>query len=173
MKTAPKRSILGGAEAGAVRLRTAAPDDYARVIGVVDAWWDGRAMSAMLPRLFLVHFRETSLIAEVDGDLVGFLVGFLSPAVTEEAYAHFIGVHPDRRRRGVGRTLYERFFQVARAAGRRRVRCVTSPGNHASLAFHRGMGFHPCGGAGDGSGVPFHRDYDGPGEDRVLLAKEL
>ena len=156
-----------------MRLRTVTPNDYARVIPIVDAWWGGRAVSPMLPKLFFVYFGETSFIAEVKDDLIGFLVGFLAPAVPEEAYIHFVGVHPDYRKRGVGRRLYEQFFQVARRAGRCRVRCVTSPTNHTSLAFHRRMGFHPCGGAEDRSEVPIYRDYDGPGEDRVLLAKKL
>ena len=173
MKTAPKLSSVGDPEVGTMRLRTVSPDDYALVIPVVDAWWGGRAVSAMLPKLFFVYFCETSFVAEVKDDLIGFLVGFLSPAGTEEAYIHFVGVHPDYRKRGVGRRLYEQFFQVAQRAGRCRVRCVTSPGNHISLSFHRGMGFHPCGGAVDGSEVPIHREYDGPGEDRVLLVKEL
>ena len=173
MKPAPKLSLRAGADVGTMRLRTVTPDDYAQVIRIVDGWWGGRAMSPMLPKLFFVHFCETSFIAEVKEDLIGFLVGFLSPAVGEEAYIHFVGVHPDCRKRGVGRRLYEEFFQVARRAGRCRVRCVTSPVNDTSLAFHRRMGFHPCEGAEASPEVPIHRDYDGPGQDRVLLAKEL
>ncbi len=156
-----------------MRLRPVTPDDHARVIRIVDSWWGGQAMSAMSPKLFFVHFCETSFIAEVKDDLIGFLVGFLSPAVLEEAYIHFVGVHPDYRKRGVGRRLYEQFFEAARKAGRCRVLCVTSPTNHTSLAFHRRMGFRPCGRVEDRSEIPIHRDYDGPGEDRVLLAKGL
>ncbi len=156
-----------------MQIRTATPEDYASLIAVVDAWWGGRAMALMLPRLFFVHFRDTSFIAEADGSRVGFLVGFLSPTLSDEAYIHFVGVHPDHRKRGVARALYQQFFEVAREAGRHRVRCVTSPSNGLSLAFHLAMGFHPEGTARADDAVPIHRDYDGPGEDRVLLVREL
>lgn len=58
-------------------IRKAAPRDYDRIITVIDAWW-GRPISLALPRLFLDHFHETSLIAEHHDDLAGFLVGFLA-----------------------------------------------------------------------------------------------
>jgi GNAT superfamily N-acetyltransferase len=67
-------------------------------------------MTAMLPKLFFAHFGNTSFIAELDGNPIGFLIGFLSPVVAEEAYIHFVGVHPDHRKRGVARGLYEQFF---------------------------------------------------------------
>ena len=69
-----------------MQFRTVTPDDYASIIAVVDSWWGGRAMAAMLPRLFFEHFRDTSFVAEVDGTLVGFLIGFFSPALPSEAY---------------------------------------------------------------------------------------
>lgn len=156
-----------------IRLRNITPEDYALVIRVVDDWWGGRAMHAMLPKLFFVHFRDTSFVAEANGDLVGFLVGFLSPALTDEAYIHFVGVHPDYRKLEVGRALYEQFFDLVRNAGRHRVRCVTSPVNEVSIAFHRSMGFRVNERTDERATVSIYPDYDGPGEDRVLLTKEL
>ena len=41
-------------------IRNADPSDHARVAAVIDAWWGGRRMRDMLPRLFFTHFRETS-----------------------------------------------------------------------------------------------------------------
>ena len=154
-------------------IRTVTPDDYARVINVLDAWWGDRAMTAMLPKLFFVHFRETSFVAELNDDLIGFLIGFLSPAATDEAYIHFVGIHPDHRKCGVARALYEQFFQMATEAGRHWVRCVTSPVNGSSIAFHRAMGFYPEQAAWADGAVPIQPDYDGPGEDRVLLVRKL
>jgi hypothetical protein len=37
-------------------VRHAEPADYARVIDVVDQWWGGRQMAAMLPKLLLRPF---------------------------------------------------------------------------------------------------------------------
>jgi ribosomal protein S18 acetylase RimI-like enzyme len=143
-------------------VRHAEPGDHARVIDVVDQWWDGRPMAAMLPRLFFVHFRDTSFVAEDDEGLAGFLCGFRSQTYDDEAYIHFVGVDPARRGSGLGRALYERFF--AAIAPRTIVRAVTSPVNERSVAFHRALGF---------TVERVDEDYDGPGEGRVLLVKNL
>jgi predicted GNAT superfamily acetyltransferase len=155
---------LGGAALSAVAFRHPEPSDHARVTAVLDEWWGGRHMVDMLPKLFFVHFRETSFVAERDGELAGFIVGFLSQTQPEEAYVHFVGVNPAERGSGLGRELYERFFEVAQAHGRRRVSCVTSPRNSGSLAFHTALGFEPS---------PPQAGYDGPGEDRVVLTRSL
>ncbi|MET7462475.1 GNAT family N-acetyltransferase [Nonomuraea sp. NPDC005501] len=146
-----------------VRLRTAEPGDYDRIAPVVDDWW-GRPVQGSLPRLFLDHFHRTSLVAE-DGDaLAGFLVGFLSPSVPDAAYIHFVGVHPSRRGDGLARRLYRGFFDLAAADGRTRVRAITSPRNHGSIAFHTAMGFAVKG------PVP---DHDGPSNDRMVFELRL
>jgi ribosomal protein S18 acetylase RimI-like enzyme len=139
-------------------IRNAEPSDYGRVVHVIDEWWAGRQMAAMLPKLFFVHFRDTSFVAEDDGDLAGFLCGFRSQTYADEAYVHFVGVDPGRRGSGLGRELYERFF--AAVAPRTIVRAVTSPVNESSVAFHRAVGFEV---------ERIDEDYDGRGQPRVLL----
>jgi ribosomal protein S18 acetylase RimI-like enzyme len=132
------------------------------VIEVVDRWWGGREMAAMLPKLFFVHFRDTSFIAEDDEGLAGFLCGFRSQTFPGEAYVHFVGVDPARRGSGLGRTLYERFFEAV--APCTIVRAVTAPVNERSVAFHRALGFEV---------ERVDDDYDGRGQGRVLLVKDL
>jgi ribosomal protein S18 acetylase RimI-like enzyme len=123
-------------------IRTARRGDHARIVAVVDDWWGGRRMAALLPSLFLEHFAGTSLVAEDErGELAGFLVGFDSPDHPGEAYVHFLGVRPDRRGTGLGRELHDRFARAAAARGVTTVRCVTSTVNTASVAFHTSIGF--------------------------------
>ena len=104
-------------------IRHAQPPDYGRVIQHVNAWWGGREMAPMLPKLFFLHFEGTSFVAErEDGTLAGFLVGFLSQTNPEEAYVHFVGVAPDQRGTGLsGRPAVNPAVEkCARATGRRR-----------------------------------------------------
>jgi len=146
-------------------LRHAEPADHARVLAVLDEWWGGRQMTAMLPKLFFVHFRPTSFVLEQDGRLVGFLCGFVSQTDPTQAYVHFVGVDPALRGRGAGRMLYDRFFAAVRAKGCTVVRAVTSPVNRTSIAFHTAVGFDVEESGGE--------SYDGPGEDRVRFVLRL
>jgi len=141
-----------------VLIRPAEPADYGCVIAVIDEWWGGRQMTAMLPKLFFVHFRDTSFVAEDDGALAGFLCGFRSQTFEDEAYVHFVGVDPAQRGSGLGRELYQRFFDAV--APRSVVRAVTAPVNERSVAFHRAIGFEVD---------RLDEDYDGRGQSRVLL----
>ncbi len=146
-----------------IRIRTAEAADYDSIIAVVDDWW-GRPVRHALPRLFLDHFSTTSFIAEDDGGLAGFLVGFLSPSLPYAAYIQFVGVNQRVRGNGLARRLYERFFELAAADGRRVVRAVTAPHNSASIAFHTAMGFTVT------DPIP---DYDGPSSPKVLFERRL
>lgn len=150
---------------GNLVLRPPLEGDYDHFIVRLDEWWGGRSMSAMLPKLFFVHFPDTSVVAvdERTGERLGFLCGFLSQADEETAYIHFVGVDPGSRRRGLGRGLYGWFFDLSRREGRPVVTCVTSPLNERSIAFHEAMGF-------ESEEVD---DYDGPGEDRVVFRRRL
>jgi ribosomal protein S18 acetylase RimI-like enzyme len=147
-----------------VEIRHAEPSDHARVAAVIDDWWGGREVRDMLPRLFFTHFRDTSFVADEDGELAGFLCGFLSQTYPDQAYVHFVGVAPEHRKSGLASELYERFFTAAREGGRASVHCVTSPGNTGSIAFHRRIGFEV---------EAEVEGYDGSGQSRVLLRREL
>jgi len=146
-----------------IGVRTAVADDYDRIVAVVDDWW-GRPVRQVLPRVFLDHFHTTSFVAEQGGALAGFLVGFLSPSADDTAYIHFVGVDPRLRGRGLARLLYEKFFALAAADGRRVVRAITAPVNSGSIAFHAAMGFTVTGPV-DG--------YDGPGASKMLFERAL
>jgi ribosomal protein S18 acetylase RimI-like enzyme len=168
--------MTADAALGEVRFRRPNEADHPVVVAVVDEWWGGRRMRALLPRLWFQHFSGTSWIAESeDGRLLGFLVGFISPDQPDLAYVHMIGTNPNRRKRGLGRALYERFFADARERGARRVVAVTWPGNQVSVHFHRAMGFEPADGPGTQRlyGTSSYADYDAEGEDRVVFSQPL
>ena len=133
-----------------LRFRRPIEADHARIVGQVDDWWGGRRLHDILPRLWFQHFTGTSWVAEdASGRLVGFLVGFISPDHPDEAYIHMVGTSPNHRRRGLGRALYERFFEDVAGRGARRVDAVTWPGQpRCRSAFHRAMGFEPATGPG-------------------------
>jgi len=156
-----------------VVIRHLEQDDYQPIISVVDEWWGGRPMAAMLPKLFFIHFSSTSFTAVDDGQIVGFLIGFVSQTFPDQAYVHFISVHPARRGEGLGRLLYEHFFVTAASLGCRTAQCVTAPVNRNSIAFHRRIGFSLLDSDYKVDGMPVAVGYDGEGEDRVIFTKDL
>jgi ribosomal protein S18 acetylase RimI-like enzyme len=147
--------------------------DHLPIVTVMNDWWGGRNISYLLPRLFFEHFRDTSFVIEQDGQIVAFLVGFLSQSQPDEAYIHFVGVHPDFRKRHLGQTLYELFFKTVRQHNRTIVRCITSPVNTGSIAYHTRLGFEIEPQDTQKDGISYNPDHDGLGEPRVHFIKHL
>jgi GNAT superfamily N-acetyltransferase len=95
--------------------------------------------------------------------IIGFLFGFIAPGPPRTGYIHLVGIHPDYRRRGVGRVLYQAFEEDCRSRDCFQLKAVTTTGNEASLAFHQATGWD----------VEEVTDYAGPARPRVVLRKTL
>jgi ribosomal protein S18 acetylase RimI-like enzyme len=151
-------------------------DDHRRIVGVVDEWWGGRRMRALLPRLWFQHFTGTSWIAvDENGRLAGFVVAFISQDDPATGYVHMVAADPNRRRAGIGRALYQHVFDDLGSRGVRLVKAITWPGNRQSVAFHSSIGFRIDDGPGTQNlyGTPAYPDYDGDGEDRVVFTRDV
>ena len=163
-------------DAMGLRFRRPNEADHPRIVGLVDEWWGGRRMRALLPRLWFQHFTGTSWIAEDEaGRLAGFIVAFISQDDPTTAYVHMVAADPNRRRAGTGRALYQQVFEDLRTRGVHRVKAITWPGNRQSVAFHRSLGFRVDDGPGTQNlyGTPAYADYDGEGDDRVVFTHDL
>lgn len=150
--------------------------DHAVIVRLVDEWWGGRKVHHRLPRLWFRHFAGTSWIAEgADGRPAGFLVGFVSPDRPDEAVVLLVGTDPNRRRRGLGGRLYDRFLDDVAGRGVRRVTALAEPGDPVAIGFHRKLGFRAEEGPGTQSiyGTPAIPDYDYDREDRVIFVRDL
>jgi len=145
-----------------VDIRGIRKSDYDYIVSVLDRWWGGPSGERAHP----VYFYELgldALIAEEDGDVVGFLLGFVTPAEPPVGYIHLVGIHPDYRRRGVGQALYERFTERCRAAGAHGLKAITTVGNEGSLRFHEALGFE----------VREVADYAGRNRARMVFERKL
>lgn len=146
--------------------------DWDHVVSVLDRWWGGPSRDLTHPMLFY-ELGHLALVADEGGEMRGFLLGFLAepagataaadPAGPAErtAYVHLVGIHPDHRRRGVGKRLYEVFLDRARMLGATRAKAITTVGNEGSLDFHRAMGFE----------VIEDANYAGPGRGRLVFVR--
>lgn len=142
--------------------RALTKDDYDHIVQVIDRWWGGPT-SALAHPLFFYELGTLARVVEHDGILVGFLFGFVAPGPPSTGYVHLVGIHPDYRRRGVGKVLYQTFEEDCRSTGCRRLKAITTLGNDGSIAFHRASGW---------SSVVVN-DYAGPARPRVMFEKTL
>ena len=69
-----------------MQARNVRSSDCQQVLAVINDWRGGRNMADMLPTLFFDHFQNTSFIVEEDGQMVAFLIGFVSQSQAEESY---------------------------------------------------------------------------------------
>ena len=137
--------------------------DYDLIVQVIDRWWGGPT-SALAHPIFFYELGEMARIVEDDGVMVGFLLGFIAKTPTADVgYVHLVGIHPDHRRRGVGRLLYEAFEKDCRKAGVSRMKAITTLGNEGSQIFHQVLGWD----------MVEIEDYAGPGRTRIVFTKEF
>lgn len=91
-------------------------------------------------------------------------IGFsLSRTIAGEAELLLIAIHPDHRRRGIGRLLLDDFLQTARSAGASRLHLEVRDGNPA-IAMYRRAGFEPA-----GRRSKYYRGKDGSQFDALTL----
>jgi GNAT superfamily N-acetyltransferase len=135
--------------------------DYDQIVRVIDLWWGGPT-SALAHPIFFHELGRLGRVVEDEGLLVGFLLGFRCPDVPV-GYVHLVGIHPNCRRRGVGRLLYSAFEADCRSEGCERLKAITTLGNEGSVNFHAALGW----------AVAEIEDYAGPGRPRIVFTKEL
>ena len=152
-----------------LKVRNANPADHQKIIDVLKDWWGGRDLTWMLPKLFFIHFNNTSFVIEKQDELIAFLIGFLSPVKPMEGYIHFSGVHPDYRGIGIGGYLYNHFFKICKENSRNIIRACTSPFNKGSIEFHKKIGFSISTGNAEIDGIQVTLDYNKPDDPKVLF----
>lgn len=150
------------------------PEDYDSIITKINDWWGGRNVADMLSRLFFNHFSQTSFVAKDQGsNIIGFILGFISPDNPTLGYVHFIGVHPTFRKLQIGQNLYKTFFEKVKKSNVKQVECITSIVNTASINFHKRLGFQIKKGNREKDGISYFEDYDGKDKHRVVFEYKL
>ncbi len=167
------RAVSKGATlTGTMDVRPITKGDFDRVVEVIDHWWGG-PISTFAHPIFFYELGGDALVVEEGPEMIGFLLGFVATgssasraaagAKPRVGYVHLVGIHPDFRRRGVGRLLYDRFTQECRSAECVGMKAITTPGYEGSIRFHVALGWD----------VQEVDDYAGPGRRRIVFTKRL
>jgi len=144
-------------------LRQITVADLSEVLGELPAFWDEeRDMSFLHQALYVHEFGETSVVAERDGRVVGYLLGFVNQHGV--GYIHAVAVRHEERGKGLARSLYDRFAELVAARGAHGLKAITAPENAGSRAFHAALGFSaeevPGYSPSSGTRVVFRRELD-------------
>lgn len=115
-----------------MRLRAPTERDGARV-------WHLLARTGGLERntcyayvLLFSDFGDTCVLAEEDGELLGFVLAYRPPAHPDELFVWQVGVAPEARGRGLATKLLDAALAQPAARGVRYLTATVSPDNEAS-----------------------------------------
>jgi ribosomal protein S18 acetylase RimI-like enzyme len=125
--------------------------------------------------LFTRYFANTCFVAEMDNKIVGYILGFISQLEKNVAYIHNICISPDFRRKKIGSSLYQKFFQNMKKEKCQRVFLIINPVNKLSILYHESLGFNAL---KEGEeiyieGVRASKNYNGPGKHMLVMCKSL
>jgi ribosomal protein S18 acetylase RimI-like enzyme len=129
-------------------IRIAQPEDAPRLTPLL-VQFNGPPISVEQVRRRLVAIQgiETVLLAEVEGEVIGFASLRLVPYLSEDAPRAELTelyVEPAHRRQGVGRALLRRVEALAREGGATELVLLTGRENKSAQAFYRAIGFREC-----------------------------
>jgi ribosomal-protein-alanine N-acetyltransferase len=93
------------------------------------------------------------------GAVLGYVCRWL---IVDEVQILNLAVHPDRRRRGIGRLLMQRVLDEAAENKVRTMTLEVRDGNEAAMRLYEGLGFERAG---------VRRAYYGQGRDGVLMTR--
>ena len=136
------------------------PADYATILEEHSSFWGERDLRPAHHPVLVHEFAGTSVALHHDGELIGYLFGFVEGGV---GYVHLVGVREGHRREGLATKLWAEFERIARERGAHTLKAITTPANEMSIGFHRSMGMQ----------VERVADYAGPGHDRMVFTREL
>lgn len=115
--------------------------------------------------LFL-HFArlypEAFVVAEADGEIVGFILGTVQRAY--EARILALAVEPEWRRRGIATRLVKRFLETFERYGVKRITLEVRMSNDGAVSLYEDLGFEKKGTL---------EGYYGDDEDAYVMARTL
>jgi [ribosomal protein S18]-alanine N-acetyltransferase len=145
-------------------LRAARREDLATVLEIERRSFSHPwSLEAFLDEIRQAHSRLLLVWDESGerGKLVGYVCRWI---VAAEVQILNIAIHPDWRRRGIGRGLVEAVLEEAREEGAARVTLEVRRYNNPAIGLYERLGFRRVG---------ERRNYYGAGEDAVLMEKDV
>ena len=145
--------------------------DFDHIVSHHSDYWDNDLTLRLHHPMFIHEFGDTAFVIKDDGRIAAYLLGFYAQT-GPVAYVHMVAAHPDYRRHGLARKLYDHFIDVARKRGCTRLKATASPLNDASIRFHLALGMRTLGTPNE-DGIDVVKGYLSPGDDRVVMEMDI
>ena len=126
---------ISSADRQDILLRRPTPEDGAAVHALIKSSPPLDLNSTYAYLLLCHHFAETCVVAELDGQLVGFVSGYIPPAQTDTFFVWQVAVHSYARGRGLGTSMLRYLLQSQHIGHIRYLDTTVSPSNQASRAM--------------------------------------
>lgn len=118
-----------------LHLRRPKPDDAAGITRLIEACGPLDVNSTYAYLLLCHHFAGTCVVAELNGELAGFLSAYVPPAQDDTLFVWQVAVASTARGRGLASSLIENVLARDECRSVRFVEATVSPSNRASQAF--------------------------------------
>jgi L-2,4-diaminobutyric acid acetyltransferase len=118
-----------------IRLRQPLPTDGAALHRLIAECPPLDANSLYCNLLHCTHFATTSVAAELDGQLVGFVSGYLVPSTPQTVFVWQVAVSPLVRKRGLAQRMLHELLQRPACRDAEFLHTSVTPDNHASKAL--------------------------------------
>ena len=117
--------------------RAATPTDGARMWEFVGAAGTLELNPSYAYILLCQHFGDTCLVAEKDGEIVGFVLAYIPPRQADTVFVWQVGVSTKVRKRGVGIQLLRHLLALDGCRSVRHIEASVTPSNRPSQNLFR------------------------------------
>jgi L-2,4-diaminobutyric acid acetyltransferase len=124
---------------GQLNLRGPEVADAARIWRALPGIGSLERNTAYAYLLLCSHFASTGIVAELDGELAGFVLGYRPPSDPQAIFVWQVGVAPVARGRGVGGRMLDALLERPGCRDARWLSATVAGDNAASLALFGGF----------------------------------
>ncbi|MCH8822860.1 MAG: GNAT family N-acetyltransferase [Planctomycetes bacterium] len=145
--------------------------DFLQIVDDHSKYWDSDLTYQLHHPIFINEFADTAYTLKDGEKIAAYLMGLISQT-EPTGYVHLVAVHPDYRRQGLAKRMYEHFIKEARKRGCTKLKTTGHPQNIQTIKFHLALGMEMQG-EPNGEGVNVVKDYLRRGSDRVVFLMDI
>jgi len=127
----------GGRKAPPITFRKPSGEDGAAVWALIRACKPLDENSLYCNLIQCDHFRDTCIVAEMEGDIVGWISAYLVPTDPETLFVWQVAVSDKARGQGLGRRMLYQLLEREACAEVMRLKTTITPDNEASWGLFR------------------------------------